>query len=343
MIGGEQGQDVRSGDTDTGRGGGGGAGVRSRMVSSERGWDGAVRRHGTVSGMPRLERRAVGAEDGRRAGPHDATTRLRRRGHPRRQRIGSLEEDAAPETGGALRRPSFQMDDQTPLRRCARAIWLHHALRYGARVNQVRRRFLEAYASCGRLLASPRLAARWEEESALRAFSVKGLVGHLVRAGEAVLEYLARGQPQAEPIEGPDYYATLMITMDDDDAHAEVRARGEANAAGGPETLLAKHERACVRLEETLEQEAEDRLVQVYGGLVMRLDDYVITRLVEVLVHSDDLAVSLGLEPPALGPETMGIAIHHLVEVARRARGDRAVLIALTRRERDAEQALRVF
>jgi uncharacterized protein (TIGR03083 family) len=209
-------------------------------------------------------------------------------------------------------------------------------------VERSRRTLVDAYADCGELLASPELAARWDEESALRDFTVRGLAGHLVRAGEVVLEYLAREEPHEAPVQAPDYYVSVIARRSDDDDR-EVRSRGEANALGGPAGLSAKHARAVARLERALDEEPEGRVVRVFGGLVMRLDDYLATRLVEVLVHADDLAASLGLEPPPLERGAADVAIDHLVAVARRAHGDRAVLLALTRRERDAVQALRVF
>jgi hypothetical protein len=126
-------------------------------------------------------------------------------------------------------------------------------------------------------------------------------------------------------------------------AHADVRARGEAVAEGGPDALLALRDETAARLAQALEEETPDRLVKVFGGIVMRVDDYAVTRLVEVLVHTDDLATSIGLERPAFHAEAVRLAIRHLVDVACVRHGDWPVLVALSRRERDAVDALRVF
>ena len=61
------------------------------------------------------------------------------------------------------------------------------------------------------------------------------------------------------------------------------------------------------------------------------------------MVHGDDLAVSLGVDPPLLPPAATGLVIATLVEVARIRHGDIAVVRALARRERDAVDALRVI
>ena len=42
--------------------------------------------------------------------------------------------------------------------------------------------------------------------------------------------------------------------------------------------------------------EAEDRGIEVLEGMVMQLDDYLVTRMVEAVVHADDLAVSIGVD-----------------------------------------------
>ncbi len=69
----------------------------------------------------------------------------------------------------------------------------------------------------------------------------------------------------------------------------------------------------------------------VAGGKVMRLADYLETRIVEQVVHLDDLARSVDhprWATPA-GADDLVIAVG--VEVARRRRGDLAVLRALFR------------
>lgn len=89
--------------------------------------------------------------------------------------------------------------------------------------------------------------------------------------------------------------------------------------------------------------ESPARLVRVFGGLVMRLDDYLQTRIVEALVHTEDLALSVGIAPPNPPGDALEIAVDHLLDVTRRRHGPAAILRALTRRELDDVAALRVF
>ena len=84
-------------------------------------------------------------------------------------------------------------------------------------------------------------------------------------------------------------------------------------------------------------------MVATLGGLSLQLDEYLITRRVEVVAHTDDLAASVGLDPPVFDMDATGIVVDCLSAAARRKHGDLAVLRAMIRRERDQVRALRVF
>lgn len=210
-------------------------------------------------------------------------------------------------------------------------------------MNEIRSAFLEASRGIRPLLEAPELAARWNEESALPGFSIRGLAGHLVRAVQGAVAYLAQDVPEgAEPVAAPDYYARVLAALSEA-GNKEVIVRGEENAAGGLGELMAAYDNTLVDLEDALITEPADRLVRVFMDVVLLFDDYLPSRMCELLIHADDLAVSLGIAPPPPPPAASDVAIEHLVEVARRVHGDRAVLVALSRRERDTVNALRVF
>lgn len=210
-------------------------------------------------------------------------------------------------------------------------------------MNEIRTAFLEASRGIRALLEAPELAARWNDESALPGFSIRGLAGHLVRAVQGAVAHLASDVPEgAPPVPARDYYATVLRALGDA-GNKEVIVRGEENARGGIEELIVAYDKAVIDLEEALSTESSDRLVRVFMDVVLRYDDYLPSRMCELLIHADDLAVSLGIDPPAPPQSDFDIAIEHLVDVARRVHGDRAVLIALSRRERDTVDALRVF
>jgi hypothetical protein len=76
---------------------------------------------------------------------------------------------------------------------------------------------------------------------------------------------------------------------------------------------------------------------------VIRLDDFLRTRLLEVVIHGDDLAASVGDTTWWADPRAVGLAIEALVTVARQNHGDNQVLWALARRERTKPGVLPVL
>jgi Mycothiol maleylpyruvate isomerase N-terminal domain len=204
--------------------------------------------------------------------------------------------------------------------------------------------FLDAAATAVCLLERPELARHWAEGSVLAEFSVAGLAGHLFRGMSTAERYLGEPEPSEAGISAASYFATVIRSADvSDPAHQAIRARGEEAAAGGPAALARDARATLERLTPRLGGEGPGRRVRVAGGLVLTLDEYLRTRVVELVVHADDLAASVGVEPLPPQPAATAVAIGVLVGVARVRHGDMAVLRALARRERDPVGALRVL
>lgn len=194
------------------------------------------------------------------------------------------------------------------------------------------------------LLADERVAARWHEESALPELSVGGLAGHLARALDTVERYLADAEPPEEDVLDSVTYYRIGRTRADAAQDAGIRQRGEAAGSIGPLALAAEHEARVERVAALLATVPSTRRVAVAGGAVrMLIDDYLPTRLVEIVVHADDLAASVGAHPVDFDPDATSLVIDVLVAIARDHHGDAAVVRALTRRERDDVEALRVL
>jgi mycothiol maleylpyruvate isomerase-like protein len=211
-------------------------------------------------------------------------------------------------------------------------------------MSDVRDVFLDCAVQSAELLRLDAVAERWDAPSALEHFSIRGLAGHLVRATGSVEAYLDRAEPTGEPISAARYYTAAVDSTDiDSDLHVAIRARGEKEAAEGHAALVEKLDQMIERLRTRLATEPPSRRMRVHKDLVVTLDDYLVTRVVEQLVHCDDLAVSVGVDTPASPPGAMDVALANLVDVARVRHGDLAVLRSLTRRERDRAEALRVL
>lgn len=186
-------------------------------------------------------------------------------------------------------------------------------------------------------VGSPAVADAWERPSILADQTVGSLAGHLARGAVwTVGEYLDRPLPDGTDgihvdfESAAEYYASVTDSLTDAD-HEAIRARGASVAEAGRDGVVAHLSTAVVELRDRLSVEPADRTLGVYGGNVMRLDDYLVTRIVEEVVHLDDLARSLDVEPWPMPPGAEELVIACGVEIGRRRFGGRAMLRALFR------------
>lgn len=195
--------------------------------------------------------------------------------------------------------------------------------------------FLETGAVAARMIGSE-AAARWAEPSALEGYTVGGLAGHLARGVLTVETYLERPAPSPDTptTDAAGYLVTVLGDHDpiDSELHRGVRERGRRAAADGPVALADEVADALRRLGRRL---PADRLVEVRDELCLPLDQYLRTRLVELVVHLDDLATSLS-RPVATGiPDAAyQVVAEVLVRLAVLREGGPAVVRSLARRER---------
>jgi len=192
-----------------------------------------------------------------------------------------------------------------------------------------REAFVQAAASAAALLRDPAVAASWESASVLPEFGVAGLAGHLARQAQPV--------PADRPVSLLDHYARVswIDAGLGDEANVEIRRGGEGEAAGGAAALAAKTETTVGALRSALPAEPPGRLVRPsWVSWTLTLDDFLITRMMEIAVHSDDLALSVGVVTPALPPAVLDPVLDLLTRLAVRRHGPTAVLRALSRSER---------
>ena len=205
--------------------------------------------------------------------------------------------------------------------------------------------FLAAVDSARPLVAMPEVAAAWEHPSSLAGLTVGALTAHLVQAVATVDDRLDRDIAEGvEPIDAVGYYLGTLHGKQTSASVRDTTALGDTErAAPGHAALVAHLDEARKRLGSRLPVEPPERLVRVAGGRNMRLDEYLATRVLAVVVHADDLAVSVRQPSPTF-PDQCGDAIASLlVGMSRRRHGDTAVIRAFTRHERDTVEALRVF
>jgi hypothetical protein len=197
--------------------------------------------------------------------------------------------------------------------------------------------FVQAATSVAALLRDPAVAASWDSASVLREFSVTGLAGHLARQVLAVPRVLAQPVPADRPVSLLDHYARVswIDAGLDDEANVEIRRGGEDEAADGAAALAAKTATTVGALRSALPAEPAGRLVRPsWVSWTLSLDDFLITRMMEIAVHCDDLALSVGVATPVLPPAVLDPVLDLLIRLAARRHGSTAVLRALTRSER---------
>lgn len=210
-------------------------------------------------------------------------------------------------------------------------------------VSHVRRTYLDTGEAVVELLSKPEVGEHWDEASVLAAFAVSGLAGHLARAIFQVDDYLDASVPGTPPIDAAVYFAELDSTADiDNSLNLSVRRRGDEEGAGGPVELAKRATDRLALVRQALMEAPAGRHIQVLGNRVLLLDEYLKTRLVEMVVHTEDLTLSIGAGV-GLPTDAITIATDTIVHSARIRHGDLAFLRGMTRRERDDVNATRVF
>jgi uncharacterized protein (TIGR03083 family) len=204
-------------------------------------------------------------------------------------------------------------------------------------VTGTRSDFLSVSRSAADLLRDPAVAAAWGEPSALPEFSVAGLAGHLAFQVLAIPRIVAAPVPHEQTIPLLEHYQQVAWVGAglDDEVNVRIRDGGDAEAADGPEALVARVDAVIKELTDSLPEEP-DRAVRIafWGPWSLTLDDMLITRTMELAVHSDDLAVSVGIPTPQLPDSAVDTVIGLLSRLAVGRHGQTSVLRALSRAER---------
>ncbi|MEO6627958.1 MAG: maleylpyruvate isomerase N-terminal domain-containing protein [Aquihabitans sp.] len=215
--------------------------------------------------------------------------------------------------------------------------------------DEVRAGVLAAGESVVALLAEPAVAERWEDPSLLPEMTVGELAAHMSQMLTAAVGWLG-GEADQTLVESSigAIYGSARVTTDegiDGEVATKIRSWARAGAVDGPSKVVARTAKDVAGLGALLPSLCAGRIVPsvTCPGAGMRADDYLRTRCVELLVHADDLASSIGVTPPSPDPRAASAAIHALLAICRERVGDLAVLRALSRPDRADPDALRAL
>ncbi len=187
------------------------------------------------------------------------------------------------------------------------------------------------------LALSPEVRERWTDESSCAGLTVGGLAHHTVRQVELLVRLFPDARTDRTPISLAEHYrrAAWATTDLDDEVNTSIRDTENRSAASGPADLSGHATEQLVGLAASLAAvEDDDAVLLEWQGWSLSVADFAVTRLMEMIVHGDDLAASVGLETPDFPEEAARLVLSLLTEVAVDRHGQIALVRALSRPQR---------
>jgi hypothetical protein len=205
----------------------------------------------------------------------------------------------------------------------------------GAMEQSLRGPFAGAVLVATDLVLRPEVSATWERESACPDMSVGALARHLVSQWFNAVRLL-RAPAGDAPITAREHYVRASwVTADhDDEANADIRRGSEELAVEGPEGMRTLVEELKSELGDVLASGRTGPVLIPWQGWSLGEDDFLLTRLMEIVVHSDDLAASVGVPTPEFPDAVITPVLDLLTQVAVRRHGQAALVRALSRPQR---------
>lgn len=171
-------------------------------------------------------------------------------------------------------------------------------------------------------------ADRWDGPG-LGEWDLRSLVGHTSRSLITVSTYLRSTAAREDVISAAGYYARMQEVSSGMGAAAVVERGRQAGRDLGDDPVAVIDGLVARALADV--DAVEDPLIEVIGGLGMRLSSYLPTRTFELGVHGMDIAAAVGIEftqPTEVLAESTALAARIGVELGHGP----AVLLALTGR-----------
>jgi hypothetical protein len=202
--------------------------------------------------------------------------------------------------------------------------------------------FLLAGASALELVGRVEVLHRWSEPSALPEMTVGALAAHLGSQVLTVHAAVTTGNAvtQERPVPLLEHYQRVAWVRAGlhDPANVTIREGAEQAAGTGHDGLVRSVDEALRDLTAAFSTRLPTGLPPAirmpWWDWSLSFEDFLVTRVMEIVVHSDDLAVSVDVEPPGLPQTVLGPVLALLVGVSLQRHGQSAMVRALSRSER---------
>ena len=197
--------------------------------------------------------------------------------------------------------------------------------------------FLSAAEAAHRLAASPEVRDAWASESACAGMSVGGLAHHLLKQAGNTARALHEHPNDVEPIPMLEHYARAAWVRESQAGRTDPDQDEKDNAAAsaGPDAVLEEGRATLAELPSLLAADRDpDTIFIPWQGWSLTTPDFLTTRMMEIVVHSDDLAASVGLPTPEFDEGVITPVLGLLAGVAVRRHGQAPLVRALSRPQR---------
>jgi len=195
--------------------------------------------------------------------------------------------------------------------------------------------FLAAVQESWQLASAPEVRRAWRQESSCAGMTVGGLTHHLLGQPRSTAKLLDAPPGEDEPIALLEHYGRAAWVRPEAEVNASIRDTDNAAAERGPDAVLAEARAAIGALPGLLARPRDPDTVHIpWQGWSLRTPDFLTTRMMEMVVHGDDLASSVGLSTPTYADDVIEPVLALLTGVAVRRHGQTALVRALARPQR---------
>ncbi|HVQ87608.1 MAG TPA: maleylpyruvate isomerase N-terminal domain-containing protein [Actinomycetes bacterium] len=197
--------------------------------------------------------------------------------------------------------------------------------------------YLLAAGSALELARSSAVSNAWEQPSSLPEMSVGGLTSHLVGQIHSVTATLDEPDRQNKLVGLLEHYELVgwRGAALGESTNTSIREAADFGARNVPSEMVEEAGLVLDGLARELPTKPGAAPVQPpWTNWMLTLDDFLVTRLMEITVHSDDLAFSVGMQTPSLPDEVVEPVTNLLVNLSVQRHGRTALIRALSRAER---------